>query len=120
MRPREDPVRRALEYPYAAPPRSYVLSGDETLALGATDVELAGRTSLLAYGSNAAPQTLRRKLGAEAGPVAAVRARLAGFDAVYSAHVTAYGAVPATLWRSPGAALPVFVLAVDETQLGAI
>jgi hypothetical protein len=50
-------------------------------------------------------------------PVPAFRGILFGFDAVYSAHVSAYGAVPATLWPAPGTELPVFVIYLTEEQL---
>ena len=39
-----------------------------------------------------------------------LRADLDGFDVVYSAHVSPYGAVPATLVERPGTTAPVFVL----------
>ncbi len=113
-------VRRALSYPYAAPRHSFVQVGERTLDLDAVDVDLSTRIPLLAYGSNAAPEVLRRKLGADAEPVPAIRGVLHDFDAVYSAHVSAYGAVPATLWRSPGAELPVFVVGLTARQLTAI
>jgi hypothetical protein len=38
-----------------------------------------------------------------------LRAELGGFDVVYSAHISPYGAVPSTLQRSPGTTVPVFV-----------
>ena len=38
------------------------------------------------------------------------RAELEDFDVVYSAHVSPYGAVPATLHESPGTTAPVFVI----------
>ena len=113
-------VERALGYPYAAPRESFVQSGGRTLPLGAVDVDLDGRIPLLAYGSNAAPEALRRKLAGAAEPVPAIRALLHDFDVVYSAHVSAYGAVPATLWRSAGAELPVFVIHLTDAQLSAI
>lgn len=113
-------VRRALRYPYPAPPQSYLQAGDRMLDLSAMEVDMAGRVPLLAYGSNAAPEVLRRKLGPASEPVPAVRGQLEGFDVVYSAHVSAYGAVPATLWPCPGAELPVFVIHLTEAQLEAI
>lgn len=117
MARRAELVRRALRYPYPAPSRSYVEVGGATLDLAAMEVDLDERSPLLAYGSNAAPEVLRRKLGTEMEPVPALRAILSGFDAVYSAHVSAYGAVPATLWPAPGTELPVFVIYLTEEQL---
>lgn len=102
-------LRRATAYPYAIPERSFVQVGERTTEL--TDLpDLADRQPLLAYGSNAAPEALTRKLAAEPPtPLPLIRAELDDFDAVYSAHLSPYGAVPATLEASPGTALPVFV-----------
>ena len=79
---------------------------------------LAGRVALVGYGSNAAPSQLRRKLAAHepgwAVPVAPARLREA--DAVYSAHITRYGAIPATLHPSPGTAIDVVVTLLSPRQ----
>jgi len=102
----EEIVARALSYPYVPPHRSYALGE------GAT----GERHVLLAYGANGSPEVLERKLGP--GASLEVRARtLQGFDVVYSSHVSAYGAIPSTLHPSPGAAVPVFELLVDDAQL---
>ena len=45
---------------------------------------------------------------------------LRDFDVVYSAHVSPYGAIPATLQHSPGTEVSVHVLHLDERQLDAI
>jgi hypothetical protein len=110
-------LRRALEYPYATPERSY-LYRDGTAEELPDDLDLGARTPLLAYGANAAPEALAYKLATlpgEAMPV--LRAELAGFDVVYSAHVSPYGAVPATLQESPGTNAPVFVVFPSPGQL---
>lgn len=103
-------LRRATAYPYAIPERSFVQLGTRTTEL--TELpDLSGRRPLLAYGSNAAPEALARKLAAEEPPtpLPLVRAELSDFDAVYSAHLSPYGAVPATLHPSPGTVITVFV-----------
>lgn len=103
-------LRRALEYPYATPERSYLLREGEARKLP-EEVDLTGRAPLLAYGANAAPDSLARKLSSLAeAELPVLRAELEGFDVVYSAHVSPYGAVPATLLESPGTSVPVFVL----------
>jgi hypothetical protein len=100
-------LRRALDYPYAAPE----LPADP-------DPDLAGRTPLLSYGANASPEALARKLASLPRPeLPVLRAELQGFDVVYSAHVSPYGAVPATLLESPGTTAPVFVLHPTPEQL---
>ncbi|HEU4392828.1 MAG TPA: hypothetical protein VFR04_04230 [Solirubrobacterales bacterium] len=110
-------LRRALAYPYAAPARSFVQVGARTLELSAEGFDPSGRRPLLAYGSNAAPEALTRKLAPEpATALPLVRAALSDFDVVYSAHVSPYGAVPATLHRSPGTTVTVFVAFPTERQ----
>jgi hypothetical protein len=110
-------LKRALDYPYAAPERSYLYRGGRALELP-DDLDLADRSSLLAYGANASPEALARKLAPlaeQAMPV--LRAELAGFDVVYSAHVSPYGAIPGTLFASAGTVAPAFVVYPDREQL---
>jgi hypothetical protein len=81
----------------------------------------AGAVSVLAYGSNASPDVLRRKLGGEAA--AAVVARpvvLRDADVVYSAHISAHGAIPATLHPSPGTEVDAWMLAVPVHAIAAL
>jgi hypothetical protein len=101
-------VARALAYPYVPPHESYVLGGGE--------VDPAGRHVLLAYGANGAPEVLRRKLGDRAR-LAVLAGTLRDYAVVYSAHVSAYGAIPSTLHQAPGAEARVFALLVDDDQL---
>jgi hypothetical protein len=103
-------LKRALRYPYATPERSYLYQGGRATELPA-DFDRSGRAPLLSYGANAAPEALALKLAPLPGqPLPAVRSKLCDFDVVYSAHVSPYGAVPATLLESPGTIAPVFVL----------
>lgn len=103
-------LKRALTYPYVTPERSYLYRGGRAAGLPER-LDLRGRTPLLSYGANAAPETLALKLAALPGePLPVVRSELRDFDVVYSAHVSPYGAVPATLLESPGTVAPVFVL----------
>ena len=77
------------------------------------------RTALIAYGANRAPERLKEKLADLSGPQSVVpmmRARLTGFDIVFSAHFTAYGAIPATLGYRPGVTVDISVLFVDDQQ----
>ena len=77
-------------------------SAHQTLDPAELEIDREARTPVLAYGSNAAPEVLSRKLALSDQPVLVVPARLREFDVVYSAHISPYGAVPATLQRSPG------------------
>jgi hypothetical protein len=107
---REAILKRALTYPYATPERSYLYREGRAEELQEA-FDLGGRTPLLSYGANAAPEALALKLAALPGePLPVVRSRLHDFDVVYSAHVSPYGAVPATIMESPGTVAPVFVL----------
>lgn len=110
-------LRRALEYPYATPGRSYLYRDGAAHDLPEGDPDLASRTPLLAYGANSAPEALARKLAPLGGiELPVIRAELEGFDVVYSAHVSPSGAVPATLTESPGTTAPVFVLHPTSEQ----
>jgi hypothetical protein len=114
---RNEAVERALAYPYAVPERSFVQLGERTLGLGEVEADLSARTAVLAYGANAAPEALARKLGANTEPLPVLRATLSGFDVVYSAHISPYGSVPATLHPSPGTEVAVFVAFPSAEQL---
>jgi hypothetical protein len=104
-------LERALAYPYATPDRSYLYLDGEARELPGAGTDLSIRTPLLSYGANAAPDALARKLAALPGvEMPVLRAELEGFDVVYSAHVSPYGAVPATLLENPGTTAPVFVI----------
>ncbi len=114
---RSEALKQALAYPYGVPSTSYTLVGGRALGPDAVQVDLSTRTPLLAYGSNAAPAVLARKLGGEADPVPVVRVVLSDFDVVYSAHISAYGAIPAAIQCSPGTETHVFVAHLAAEQL---
>lgn len=104
-------LERALAYPYAAPERSYLYLDGEARELPGSGTDLSARTPLLSYGANASPDALARKLAPLPGvEMPVLQVELEGFDVVYSAHVSPYGAVPATLLESPGTTAPVFVI----------
>ncbi|MFQ5972817.1 MAG: hypothetical protein ACE5Q3_10820 [Alphaproteobacteria bacterium] len=115
----EEWLARALDYPYGAPRRSYILDGgrERPFDPDATD----GRVPVVAYGSNQSPRQLRRKFGQKGGaPIPVERARLAEHDVVYSAHLSMYGAVPAALRHVPGTMVDVAVTWLDQDQLVAM
>jgi hypothetical protein len=114
-------VRRALAYPYEPPAGSFVQIGDRTLPVPPAEVVVAGRRALLAYGANAAPEALTRKLAAlPPEPIAVLRVSLTGWDVVYSAHVTKYGAVPAAVVASPSTVANVHLVFPNDEQMAAI
>lgn len=120
MNERNDVVERALGYPYGAPSGPFVQLGHQTLSPAEIEIDREERTPVLAYGSNAAPKVLSRKLALSDQPVLVVPARLREFDVVYSAHISPYGAIPATLQRSPGTEVRVHVIYMTPAQIGVI
>ena len=115
-------LRLAKGYPYAAPAGSYLYCDGETLPLtGALDPGLmAGRVPVVAHGSNRAPEQLHRKFGHLAGAASEIpvtRAWLADHDVVYSAHMTRYGSISATLHEAPGTRVQIYITWLTEAQL---
>jgi len=99
-------LARVLNYPYLAVP--------EEFALGRRPP--AGAPELVAFGANADPGVLAAKLGAGAA-VRGRPARLPDHDVAFSAHVSPYGAIPATLVPSPGTSVVVHVLRLTSADL---
>ena len=126
----------ACRYPWARPAGSYLLGEDgramplselrrrereraiERFSAGGRD--RVGRVPLLAIGSNAAPEALQRKFAhfgdASDRTVLAVSGRLHEFDVGFSAHPALYGAMPATIFPSPGTAVATTLLWVTPAQ----
>ncbi|HVE67626.1 MAG TPA: hypothetical protein VNB64_03500 [Solirubrobacteraceae bacterium] len=115
-----DVVARALAYPFGVPPGSYGLDGGRVGEWDGT-VE-AGRVPVLAFGANASPVALAAKLGPLAADarVPVVAGELLGFDVVYSAHVSPYGAIPGTLQPCPGAVACVHVVHLAPEELARV
>lgn len=109
-------LARARDYPYDVTDASFLFAGGRVRPLDEMDLHRAGRVAVLAYGSNQSPTQLRRKFGDHA-VIPVQRARLVGFDVVYSAHFTIYGAVAAILQVSAGTTVSLAVTWLDPTQL---
>ena len=118
MNDRDEIVERAIDYPYEIPERSFVQAGERTLDLP-DKPGLGPRVPVLAFGSNAAPEVLVRKfeMTAESDTVPVVRAQLSDFDIVYSAHISAYGSIPAAIQVSPGTTVSTYVTYLTPEQL---
>ncbi|MBK1699331.1 hypothetical protein [Rhodovibrio salinarum] len=120
-----DPVHRlaiAKGYPYDAPANSYLFRDGRAQPLSdAQGSDLwAGRWAVLGHGSNRAPGQLARKFAHFQGtdseiPVTYVW--LDGYDVVYSAHVTAYGAIASNLTYAPGCRVRVALTWLTDRQL---
>ena len=115
-------LARALAYPFGIPSGSYVLDAGEPVALSDARADLDGRVPVLAFGANASPQALARKLGerARTSSVPVLAGRLRDFDVVHSAHVSVYGSIPAALQRCPGTTASVHVVHLSEEELSAV
>ena len=124
---------RGLGYPWARPDSSYLMRGevvepvadmhdDRRAAVFARFAVAEGkgaRFPLLAYGANGAPETLVMKFGhfaPEDREVLVLAGALHDFDVGASAHPSFYGALPATIFPSPGTAVRCAVLWVNAAQ----
>lgn len=115
--PHYDVLEFALNYPYDRPAHSYSLVDGEVTAFP-TDFWPVGRTPVIACGSNAAPAQLIRKYGhLETDPVYVTAAKLENFICCYSAHITSYGAIPATLAYMENATTECHITWLTESQL---
>lgn len=110
-----DILTRARGYPYDYPRTSFLFRDGDIQPFDPAATE--GRTPVLAFGSNQAPEQLQRKFALVPGAIPVERARLTDFDVVYSAHITAYGAVPAMLQHCPGAQVDVGITWLTDVQL---
>ena len=77
---------------------------------------------MLAYGSNGSPRALLRKFARSRSDEAqlvlpVLRGELAGFDVTYSAHLSAYGSLPATLHPTPEVTATAFLTLLTDDQL---
>lgn len=117
----EAPRDHPLGYPGAWPEESGLLVGDRLLPLD-DRAAYAGRTPVLAVGSNACPGQLRHKM-AEFGigsPVPMTKVRVTGIDVGVSAHVSRMGYVSASPVDAAGAVRELFVTWFDARQLAVV
>ncbi|MCS0603898.1 hypothetical protein NX794_22185 [Streptomyces sp. LP11] len=114
--PRDHP----LTYPGAWPDDSVLLHGDRLLPL--EELARAGRTPVLAVGSNASPAQLRHKMAefGTDGPVPMTLAQVSGVEVGVSAHVSRMGYVSASPVRAPRTTTRLFVIWLDPAQLEVI
>lgn len=80
------------------------------------------RHTVLAYGSNCSARALLRKFARDDQEASrlvlpVLCGELADFDVVYSSHLSAYGALPATLHHAPGARTRASLTLLTDDQL---
>lgn len=123
----------AVGYPWPRPDGSFVLIEGEGRLLADLDTEQraslleeftgsgSGRTPMLAIGSNASPEGLWRKFAHFPDPedrtLLAISGRLHDFDVGASAELALYGAMPATIFPSPGTRVSTTAVWLTDTQL---
>ena len=108
-------IDHACSYPFARPACSYLFVDGAMRPL--SGVMVTGRVPVLASGSNAAPSRLAAKFGRSDGVVPVTRGILHDFVVVFAGHFTGYGAIPATLFPHPGAAINIWITWLTEDQL---
>jgi hypothetical protein len=119
------PALDPLDYPFDVPLVGYTWRSGLPPGPAAGVDEVAGRTAVLAIGSNAASSQLSRKFALPAfadpatddGRIPVAPAAAPGIDVVFAAQVASYGSVPATITPSPGTVAHVFVTWLTPAQL---
>ena len=115
-----DPIERALTYPYAALPGSYLFADGGAQAYRPPSAMPERRIPIIGYGSNRSPEQLARKYPETGQRIPVEAAWLDGFDVVYSARIGGYCAIPATVAPCPGCRLPVVLTWLSFDQLPAM
>ncbi len=114
---RGERLAMAQAYPFEIPDGSYLFRDGVAETLPA-DVNLRGRTPVLAVGSNQSPHQLARKFALRPGTeIPVTRAWLEDFDLCYATHVTRYGSVPSNLHAAPGMRVRLSITWLDDAQL---
>lgn len=118
--PEDRAARLALArgYPFSFPDHSLLFDGGSVRPLDDPAPHLAGRTAVLAVGSNQSPEQIARKYAHLPGTVIPMtRVWLDDFDVVYATHVTRYGSIPGNLHPAPGARVRLSITWLDDDQL---
>ena len=115
-------IDRAKNYPYERPKGSFLLENDRIVELKGRvlDGDLKKFIPVLAYGSNASPEQLRRKLSPIKEPIAVLSATVKNLDVIFSGQFSRYGCIPATITNSSGTMLYTHVVLLTKKQLAII
>lgn len=75
------------------------------------------RYVIIGYGSNANPAQLSVKFKDNSEPIPVIRGIMRGYDVVFSPLVASYGAIPATIEKSIGTEVEIWINFLDEEQI---
>ena len=119
-------LKRALGYPYQLTHQSFIFQAGKKathqLVYSSHEFpDVSERTPVLAVGSNQSPKQLAHKFpSTDWGEIPTSRVHLQDFDTVFSAHVTSYGSIAATLHPAPGTCVSLYVNWLNQRQLMAM
>ncbi|MGF1477010.1 MAG: hypothetical protein ACFB6S_15805 [Geminicoccaceae bacterium] len=114
-KPEQALIARAENYPFDLLDEPFALTaGQVDRVLQAIDGD---RVAVMAIGSNASPSRLIEKFGSDDQPLFVVPARLRDRAVVFSAHLTGYASMPATLVERAGAQAAVAMTFLTPRQL---
>ena len=115
---RHERLALAKAYPFDSPSGSYLFAPGDLQPIG--QASFAGRTPVIAHGSNRSPQQLLRKFGhleARHAEIPVTFGWLGDYDVVYAAHITRYGAISSTLRHTPECRVRVAINWLTDPQL---
>ena len=132
------PRKNGLCYPGKRCSTSYILHDDNVILLDVTkslgdsylldmddmtldkflsehNTSLKNRVYVMGYGSNSCPAQLYDKF--HIGIIPVIKGEISGYDVVYANHITKYGSIPATLYKSPFTIVEVWCTILTRDQL---
>jgi hypothetical protein len=110
---------RAINYPYAWPGSCFLFVNGQHETPKYREPYREGRTPVLAYGSNRAPEQLLRKFGSlhsDQG-ILVEACTIKNTDVIHSAHLTNYGAIPAAIQPVAGVDAKIAITWLTDDQL---
>ncbi len=115
-------VAHALAYPYLPTQTPTRIENGVPRPWNGAAEDVADRHAVLAVGSNASASVMAEKLDRNqtVGPVFMSPALVMDHDVVYSAHVSASGSIPATLWPSRGTTAWLTITWLNAAQCASI
>ena len=115
----EAAVRLALDYPYDRHAHAFWFEDGAAGEARSVAEARRGRVPVLAFGSNAAPVQLSRKFANRpcTDRLYVEPATIEGWDVIYAARITSYGAIPARMAEAEGCVAQVHITWLAPDQL---